>query len=75
MSEQPPEGNGFSLDDFKQAVSDATLDGMKRYDREREEWDNAVAEQERTRQESENDKAPRGLDFGNFLLTGKRKTG
>src|SRR4051794_2284873 len=53
------ENQGPSIDDFKAAMREATRDGMKDYDRERDEWEAAVAEQERARKESENDNPPK----------------
>jgi hypothetical protein len=70
--EDPPEGLTPEL--FQKLVSDGTLDGMKRYDAEREQWEAAVKEQDRVRQEAEKDNPPggKGRDFGAFLLGGKR---
>lgn len=73
-NEDPP--GGGENDDVFETIRRATLQGMKDYDRERDEWEAAVSEQERKRKESENDTPPGGkTDLGSFLLGGRRKTG
>jgi hypothetical protein len=67
MTEQPPEGP--SLDDFTKAMRQATLDGMKDYDREREEWEAAVAAQQPPPKE---EAPPKATSITDFLLSGKR---
>src|SRR4051794_31758490 len=72
MSETPPENTGPTLEDFARTMREATKEGMKDYDRERDEWESAVAEQERQRKESENDSPPvrKGGGIGAWILGG-----
>lgn len=69
MSEGAPE-NGPTLDDLKKAFREATLEGMKDYDRERSEWEAAEAAQQKVQQDTKPPQTGGGL--GALLLGGRK---
>lgn len=70
-NENPP---APSLDDLKKVFREATLEGMKDYDRERSEWEAAEAEQKAKAESEGGDSKPPAKPggLGAWLLGGSK---
>lgn len=63
-----------SLDDLRKVFREATLEGMKDYDRERSEWEAAEAEQKAKAEKEGGDNKPpaKSGGIGGWLLGGSK---